>query len=356
MAGFGNPQPPSGASGTPAALDVGARNLLEGCAGLQPGQRIAILHEDPSLGWYDHAAPLAVAHLAKAMGASAELLEVGGPGTPLAPEVIAAQARADVEVWFARLGDQDRFQARASERVSVVSYARTASELASSFGTRPHAEMVALKHRLDARLAGAGEIRVTCPLGTDLKGHQLGAEPEDVTIRRFPMCVPRPVPASGFSGRVALSGHLTPTGSRTYTPASVALPETVMAHLEAGIVVEYDGDAETVRRIQEHYEHVSGLFGISPEVVHSWHAGLHSGCVFERPAADNPDLWSNSIFGSPGWLHFHTCGDYAPGEICWMVGSPSVIADGAAIWQDGQLSSEMDRPETHDRAQAPKAP
>ena len=41
--------------------------------------------------------------------------------------------------------------------------------------------------------------------------------------------------------------------------------------------------------------------------------------------------------GSPKFLHFHTCGDYAPGEICWMVENHSIVIDGEPLWKDGTL-------------------
>jgi hypothetical protein len=36
----------------------------------------------------------------------------------------------------------------------------------------------------------------------------------------------------------------------------------------------------------------------------------------------------------------HTCGAYAPGEVCWNVIDPTVVVDGAIIWQDGTLHPE----------------
>ena len=80
------------------------------------------------------------------------------------------------------------------------------------------------------------------------------------------------------------------------------------------------------------------MFGIDPDVVHSWHAGLHDGCPAGLDPHGDPDLWSNTVFGSPAWLHLHTCGAYAPGEICWMVADPTVEVDGRALWQDGVLA------------------
>ena len=49
-------------------LAAGARNLLLNCAGLKARDRLLIVHEDPSLGWYDKAAPLALGTEAEAMG------------------------------------------------------------------------------------------------------------------------------------------------------------------------------------------------------------------------------------------------------------------------------------------------
>lgn len=322
------------------ALEQGARNLLEGCAKLRKGQRVLILHEAAHLGWFDREAPMTVAAMAAKMGAEVDLLAVGGPNSRLPQAFEELQRRSDVEIWFARIGDQDRFYARNPDRITVVSYARTARALASDFGLRAHDKMMALKNRIDCDLAQAGQIRVTCPLGTDLAGSQASEGAEDVTIRRFPMCVPRPVSARDFSGRVALKGFLTPTGSRTYEPAAAAFEGVVLAHIDRGRVTGFHGNEDAVARICAHHQHVAELFDIEPFTVHSWHAGIHTGCFSETAPHTNPDLWSNTIFGNPRWLHFHTCGDYAPGEICWMIENPTIEADDRAIWSDGVLTTQ----------------
>lgn len=321
------------------SLQAGARNLLVGCAELQPGQRVLILHEDPALGWFDIDAPLAVAEIAESLGAPVDLLQVGGPDTPLPPEFLAMRWRVDIEIWFARIGDQDRFQTRDLNRTKVVSYTRTASALASSFGTTPHLEMLALKDHVDAIVSKAMSIHISCPMGTNLRGTPITDGTADVTVRRFPMCVPCPVPTNTFSGTVALSGYLTPTGSQSYAPASLRLTDLVIAHVDMGRITGFEGCPETVGQIQAHYNHVASMFDIDPMAVHSWHAGIHDGCSFDMPADVNPDLWSNTIFGSPQWLHFHTCGNYAPGEICWMISNPTVTFDERTLWLNGVLKA-----------------
>ncbi|MEM5471499.1 hypothetical protein WNZ14_07160 [Hoeflea sp. AS60] len=328
---------------------AGAYNLLINCGGFKRGEKLLILHEDPALGWYDQAAPLAVAETASELGLVAHLVQVGAPSQPLDPVVSAQIAESDKIVYFARIGDEDRFGDAAPGKTSVMSYIRSAAMLASAYGRLEHQAMLSLKQAVNDVLARASRIDIECPLGTQVTGSPItnpnGAV--DVSMRRFPMGVPAPVSAERFSGRVALAGYLTPSGNRAYAPAWLALEKTIYAEIENGRILDFSGDAETVASVRNHYHHVSSLFGIDAGAVHSWHAGIHPGVKYDMAVADDPDRWSNTIFTSPGYLHFHTCGAYAPGEICWMLANPGVCVDGVALWSQGQL-----RPELHDETRS----
>jgi len=325
-----------------ADLQAGAVNLVSGCAGITAGQKVLVVAEDPALGWFDEIAPRTVAGTARRLGAEVAIMPVGNPADAPPPGLAGAVADADVVIFFARIGDQDRFVDDGNTALRVVSYARTAGALASAFGRRDHRKMLELKRAVDRALQGTDEIEISCPLGTRLRGPGPAKVPmaPDVAVRRFPMCVPAPVSARAFSGEVVLADYLTPTGSRVYSPPWLALPEPVIAEVESGRTVRFRGAPAIVERIEAHYAAVAGRFAIPADVVHSWHAGIHDGCSFEGQPATDPDLWSNSIFGSPGYLHFHTCGDYPPGEICWMVAAPTIIADGRTIWRDGTLNCQ----------------
>ena len=96
-----------------------------------------------------------------------------------------------------------------------------------------------------------------------------------------------------------------------------------------------------VDRVREHYHRVSHQFGIDGNVVHSWHAGIHPGCSYTSQASQNPDRWSNTVFTNPRFLHFHTCGNYAPGEICWMLLDHTIAIDGKKLWDRGRLYPEI---------------
>ncbi|MEM1344787.1 MAG: hypothetical protein AAGI34_09440, partial [Pseudomonadota bacterium] len=180
----------------------------------------------------------------------------------------------------------------------------------------------------------------TCPLGTHVTGRATPEPAADVTMVRFPLGMPSPVLAEGFSGRVVLAQALTPTGSAVYTPACLELAEPVVAEIAAGRIAGFDGPDPQVAAVKAHYAQVAKTLGIDARAVHSWHPGLHPGLAYPHPAKADWDRWSNTVFTSPQALHFHTCGAYAPGEICWMVLWPTVRVDGSALWSKGRLCPE----------------
>ena len=327
-----------------AAMRDGVRNLLAGCAGAAPGARLLILHEDDGLGYYGPGLAAAVAQAARALGHPVDLCDIGfaPQAGDLPAPVLARMAAADHVLYLARLGDQMRFRPLPQGAKSIVSYAVTPGAMASPFATVPHAAMVALKSAINAAMQGAQDIRVTCPLGTDLRGRVPpggGAMP-DVGVKRFPMCVHAPIPMDGFAGRVALARFLVGTGSIYYEPFLHAFDGVVMARVTGTRVAACDGPAEAVAGLRAHVADVAARHGLDGDFVHSWHSGIHPGCAYDGRAVDNPGRWTGSAFGNPRLLHVHTCGAYAPGEICWNVLDPTVTLDGVALWQDGRLQPE----------------
>jgi len=316
-------------------------NLLTGCAGGRPGDHLLILEEDPALGHYGPGLAPAVANAARDMGFAVRRHDIGFAAEPgdLPAAALDAMQGADHILYLARLGDQMRFRPLPHAARSIVSYAVTVPALASPFGTVPHAAMLALKGAINAAMAEAREIRVTCPLGTDLRGRMVPppGEMADVGIRRFPMCVFAPVPMDGFSGRIALARFLVGTGSIYYDPFAHAFDGVAMVRIEGTRAAGYDGPPDVVAGIRAHVAGLAARYGLDGDFVHSWHAGIHPGCAYDGRAVDNPGRWTGSAFGNPRLLHVHTCGAYAPGEICWNLLDPTVTLDGAALWQDGRL-------------------
>lgn len=329
-----------------AHLDLasGADNLLVGCMRAKAGERLLVLREDSCHGFYDCAASAFVADYARVIGLDVIEMEVGPPDSDLGlPEpVVEAMSAVDHALFFARIGDQLRFDVMPGQCSKTISYAFDVACLGSRFGTTPYGLMSALKSLIDQRVAAAEEIRITCPLGTDLVGRPLGMErgaPEgEVKVRRFPLTVFKPVPALGFSGKVALSRWLVGSGSRYYEPYAARFDGTAFALLDAGRITAYEGPVDVVKEVQEHHRRVGQMFGIDPTLVHSWHAGIHPQTFYPLPAGHNLARWSALAFGSPRYLHFHVCGDQPPGEISWTVIDPTVTLDGEPAWEKGRLT------------------
>ena len=316
--------------------------MLVNCAGARAGEHLLILYEPAELGIYGPGLAEATAEAASELGLTVSEREVGvlDKADQLPPGIARALTQADHAVFFARLGDQLRFKAMPDGARPIVSYALDEAMLGSSFGRTDHRAMVALKEAIDRALKRARDIRVTCPLGTDMRGSvdpTRGTEGACTTVQRFPLSVFTPLAAADFSGRIALARFLMGTGSHYYQPYGLPLEDVSFAAIGGGRILDFSGRTEEVARIRRHYAHVSDLLGVDAGVVHSWHAGIHPGCRYDTRVSASYERWSSGAFGNPRILHFHTCGDYAPGEICWNVIDPTITVDGVALWEDGVL-------------------
>ena len=318
---------------------TGAKNMLVNCAKARCGERVLIAYEPAEYGYFDADVLKTVVHMANDLGLIVKTVNVGFDphATRLPPALRSQMDRADVVIFLARLGDQLRFCDMPKDKRIVVSFALDSGLLGSGFGTTSHGAMVALKDLITVTLAGARRAQVTCPNGTDVVG-----TPDmpltgvgDTTVLRFPMSVFKPVPAHSFSGRVALCGFLTGTGSQYYDDYTMEFDGRVLAHLDKGRLIGFEGSARDVAAANAHYDRIAVDLGIDRNCVHSWHAGIHPGCGYLKDARDNYERWSGSAFGNPRILHFHTCGTYAPGEISWNVLDPTILIDGVPVWESG---------------------
>lgn len=318
-------------------LDRAVRNMLFACGGLQPGERVLIVHEPAGLGYYDDRLAAQIADTLRRMGIDVTLHEETVRELPvLANSLSTKMARHDVTVFVARIGDQIRFQPSHSSKRAIVCYAVNPEMLASAFGTIDYNVMISLRDQVDRVLATAKNVRVTCPAGTDLSGRiSETTAPADTTTLRFPQLVYSPVPAHGFSGRIAQQGFLVGTGSHLYAPYACELTDTLWVNVQGNRITGFEGPDAAVARA--HYSAVADRYGLEADFVHSWHGGIHPACAFDGPASQHFERWSGAAFGNPRTLHFHTCGAYAPGEISLNIVDPTVEVDGVAIWERGRF-------------------
>ncbi len=323
---------------------TGARNLLLNCASAKPGERLLIAHESPGMGYYQPDAIQCMVVAAGEIGLTVDMFDVGFSASDpkLTPALMQHLERADIILFLARLGDQLRFSDMPPGKRIVVSFALDGEMFGSGFGTAHHSAMMAIKDDINRVFTGAEMVRVTCPNGTDLSGRpEMNLGPDgDTSILRFPMSVSTPVPASSFSGKVALCGFLTGTGSRYYEDYTLEFEGPVLALMANGRLTGFEGRHSDVQAANRHYDRVAAQFGIDRNFVHSWHVGLHPGCGYSWNANRNYERWGGSAFGNPRIMHVHTCGAYAPGEISWNVVDPTIVVDGITLWQDGVFHAE----------------
>lgn len=320
----------------------GVRNLLESCLKARAGQRLQIFHEPADGSFYSSELPAAVASEAEEYGLHTQLamLPVVEDVASLTDEAFAPASNADHILFLSRCGDQLRFQDQPLLSRSAICYAMTETMMASSFAGTPHDLMIAVKKSVDDALNGAKHILIECPLGTRVEGRsepRFNNEPGDTQISRFPLSVCQPIPASAFSGTVVIPDFLVGTGSRYFTPFAAELSQPLFASFDRGRITRFEGRSEDVAAANLLYHDVATRYSIDPDVVHSWHAGIHPQLSYDMRADANYERWSGAAFGNPRILHFHTCGAYAPGEISWNVIDATVTVDNAVIWKNGRL-------------------
>ena len=322
-------------------LNKSINNLLNNCAELNENDTLLIISEDSKFGWYDKDISIAVYDYAKnKLGLSTELLIVGEPKNNAKDTLEKIIDNYDCAIFFARIGDQERFEKPLSNTKRIMSYVRNIDSLCSLFASTNYEEMKKFKDVINKIIFDADNIEISCPLGTNLKGtidKKNINQNKDTSIVRFPVVVPSPILAKNFSGEVVLDGYLTSTGSKVYEPISLKIESPVTATILNGKIANLNGEKKVVEKIVKHYETVSKIFNIDHDIVHSWHAGINPGIHYSNSVEENPDRWSNTIFPSPKYLHFHTCGNYAPGEICWMIANHNIKIDNVPLWENGIL-------------------
>ena len=88
-------------------LEKGAHNLLKNCANLSTDQKLIIISEDPSLGWYSSDITHYIKQAATEMGINSSILEVGEPQNDSKSKLTDIIEDFDCALFFARIGDQD---------------------------------------------------------------------------------------------------------------------------------------------------------------------------------------------------------------------------------------------------------
>lgn len=326
-----------------ADLQAGIDNLLFNCIEANAAESLAIIRERGGGGYYSATLADVIAEHGRSRALDVMIVDSHfvEDAREFPADISRAMGAVNHTLFLARIGDQVRFTDLGGAGTKTMCYALDERSFASAYCSADYRFFVSLKSLVNSAVFGEKRITITCESGTNLVGISPPDPGDDdvgdVSLRRFPLTVFRPVPANTFSGRLALSKWLCATGSRYYQPDSVLIDGVVFAFVENGRIVGFEGNERDVNKVRAHYDFVAEKYDIEGENVHSWHAGIHPQNGYAGLAVDNLARWSGSAFGNPRYLHFHTCGNYAPGEICISVFDPSITVDGVEMWRDGTL-------------------
>lgn len=329
-----------------AELEAGTRNLLLNCVGLAKGQRVLIVGEDHDASFFDPGVCGVVAEAVRRLGGRPQVVMTPATTGPEDfPADIAGKMRdVDHTVFFSRLGDQVRFCPLPGSGSKTMCYVHEETYLRDAFAHVTYGLFRDVNEQLLDELAKKQTCHITCPLGTDLKGDVLamsqnagGGLTDNFSVAMFPIMIIPPLSARGLTGRLAPGRWLMTTSTRNYQGSLVELTSLVVADIEDGRIARFDGGLDEVRRVEDHFKRVAGISGGDPYAVNSWHAGTNPKTFYNGRAEDNIEKWSDLVFGSPRYTHFHTCGN-DPGDIAVSLIDATVKFDGDAYWDAGRFA------------------
>ncbi len=323
---------------------IGARNLLQNCVELSAGQTLLLIEEDRQIDYFDAHVGDIIAQEARDMGATVLTIatpRVDGPDD-VPSALMAAMTHVDHTVFLNRIGDQMRFKSLPGDGTKTMVYTLDVETLASRAAGYDHTLMSRFVALINSALDDKTHYHITCAAGTDVTGDMPMPEPKSnigggFAVRLFPMSVHKPIPAGSMNGQIVLQRWVTGTNTHAYSPEIHYLKSPITVHVENGHAVGFDGDKADVAQFRAHGKMVADKFGLDESLIHSWHSGVNPGTGYFAKAKDDPVRWNGMIFGSPRHLHFHTCGDYPPGEINWHIIDPTVTFDGATYLEGGEV-------------------
>ena len=112
---------------------------------------------------------------AKNRDINVDILYVGEPTNDNKIELKSKINEYDCTIFFARIGDQDRFENISFKNKRVMCYVKNNKSLASSFGCTHHHAMLEIKEVINNLIFKSNKIEITCPLGTKVSGKISGA-------------------------------------------------------------------------------------------------------------------------------------------------------------------------------------
>ena len=323
-----------------AQVREGARNLLINCCELGRGTELMIVNEN---GLVDPAVARIIEEEARRLGARVHVLwanAISGPDD-VPRTLLAAVSQADVTLLNHLMAAVLRLVPFEGRGLKVMNPLTTWDLLGSEYARVPFQVSAQILQALAPQLAAAGDYHITCPLGTDLTAplHPKPARADAVdsfTLRTFPLSVTAVYSCLEASGRLAIR-WVTPSTIRVMQSSGVILPSPVLATLDQGRMVDFEGAPQAVDALLEYLDTAGAEIGKDGRIVNSWHMGTHPRCFSQVRPEQDLFAWILMAHGSPRLAHFHAIGEAPPGEGSIPLLDPTVRFGGKTLWEHGRL-------------------
>ena len=332
---------------------AGARNLLHNCIKARCGDTLLIVGEEYGNNYYDDEVALVIAREAQAMGITAEILRAPLATGPEAVPQIVLTMMQDFHhtVFLSRLGDQIRFTDLHIPCTKTMCYVLDVNYLGSEFARTPWGLYKRIHDRLLQVMLAAKRYRITCPLGTDLVGeipqhYEASCDHDaltDFTVNVFPVMIYPPLNCLNVCGQLVLERFLMSTSIYRFENSVMTLAQPLIAHLDNSRIVRFQGDAQLMKQVEQHYQRIGALSTGDAFAIHSWHTGIYPKTFYVADPYANLQRWGDLAFASPRYTHFHTCGS-APGHIASATFDATIAFDDELFWDQGRFVF-LDRPE-----------
>lgn len=321
----------------------GINNLLDNCLGLKSGSNVLIIHAENTFFKKEVVEKLTTEILKRGC-----FLDFFAPGNIASPEEIPTDffnkaQKADYTIFFDPLGGMLRFIQLPGAGSFCMTFIADNECLKSMFCTVNHADMVGMMQHIQKDLDTASQWRITCPAGTFLESATVapiasGVSGDGFSLKQFPMGSHRPMLTSKMSGTLAIK-WLVSTGVHKIEPFGLELENHVIAHIDNGKIVKLEGADKDVNQVLQRYQVAGENCKNKDEVmlINSWHAGIHPYSYHHEKAADDYEKWITLAHHNPRMVHFHSCGDFNPGEIAIPVIDSDIFLDGEKIYHAGSI-------------------
>ncbi|MEQ9487781.1 MAG: hypothetical protein RIM72_02175 [Alphaproteobacteria bacterium] len=328
--------------------DAGARNLLETCIGVKPGETVLLIGENGPKAFFDPDICGLIAKTVTAMGAGAEIVmapEIDGPDD-FPAELSDLISKKDHTIFCSRIGDQVRFSDLNGAGSKTMCYVRSADYLGDAYARVPYSVFVEILPLLMDEITAVDTISLRCPKGTDLtidmrgvrSGLTEGKGPAtDFTVKLFPILIYPPVTCAGMTGKIALGDFLMSTSTTLYDDSLMTLKSPLIARVETGRIVGIDGDAEEVNRVESHLLKLADDDTEAAFKLNSWHTGIYPPTFYRGDPGENIESWADIVFGNPRYTHIHMCGA-DPGHVALSLFDTDIEFDGVPFWKGGEFT------------------